>query len=459
MSIHKVNQIFIGDGTALSGNNTALNAVAVRTAVVGTDMTTLNPGGGDTISTQPSIQIVNKLANGDYKFSNVIKGTSVTGWTGEHYVPNRRCVWSVGYKRAHLSLATADGDPTLRAFTAAGGSIEVNNSTVYTMSILFKNDKSWFSERPERLSIQFTSSAAATQSNIADQIVNAVNNSPYGSQPSGIKMIKAVKVGDGTGAMGLTGAANYGVEFWGLEINQLQNTTYTNELVNFSVAVDDASGFETTACSQIQSVKYGTGTYDQVYNMENKFYGTEGVLNRRLWPIPTLAYLSSSTLISSGNVAAATTDGTGNVSAVAVGDDIITVATTTVGLRPGEIIDINGVEYEILYMISATKFRIVDTATAIYAGGAALKVKYGYNVLTINVVDTTFQDGAGVGQFSPKSIYIATPAIDAAAADPFDDALDSADTSAECLDLLDILNGWMATTPLAPASVTLAKRY
>lgn len=456
MSIHKVNEIFIGAGSALSANNTALNAIAVQTGIVGQDMTTLNPAGGDTISTQPSIFLVNKLANGEFKRSFPIKGTSVTGYKGEHYDPSRRCVWSVGYKRANLSLATADGAAGSRAFTAAGGSIEVNNSTVYTMSVLFKNDKIWFSERPERLSIQFTSSAAATQSNIADQIVNAINNSPYGSQPSGIKCIKAVKVGDGTGAMGLTGASNYGVEMWGLSINQFLNTQYGEELVNFSVAVDDASGFETTACSQISALKYGTGTYTEVYNMENKFYGNEGVLNRRAWPVPTLAYLSSSTLTSSANVAAAATLPTGNVSAVAVGDDVLTVATATTGLRPGEIIDVNGVEYEILYLMSATTFRIVDTATAIYAGGAALKVKYGYNIINISVTDTTFQDGAGVGQFSSKGIYIATPAIDAAAADPFDRTLDSADTSAECLDLLDILDAWMATTPLAPAAITLA---
>ncbi len=456
MSIHKVNEIFIGAGSALSANNTALNAIAVQTGIVGQDMTTLDPAGNDTISTQPTIYLVNKLANGEFKRSFPIKGTSVTGYKGEHYDPSRRCVWSVGYKRANLSLATADGAAGSRAFTAAGGSIEVNNSTVYTMSILFKNDKIFYSERPERLSIQFTTSAAATQSNIADQIVNAINNSPYGSQPSGIKCIKAVKVGDGTGAMGLTGASNYGVEMWGLSINQFLNTQYGEELVNFSVAVDDASGFETTACSQISALKYGTGTYTEVYNMENKFYGNEGVLNRRAWPVPTLAYLSSSTLTSSANVAAAATLPTGNVSAVAVGDDVLTVATATTGLRPGEIIDVNGVQYEILYLMSATTFRIVDTATAIYAGGANLKVKYGYNIINISVTDTTFQDGAGVGQFSPKNIYIATPAIDAAAADPFDRTLDSADTSAECLDILDILNGWMTTTPLAPANVTLA---
>lgn len=457
MSIHKVNEIFIGAGSALTAANQALNAIAVQTGIVGQDMTTLDPGGNDTITTQPTIYLVNKLANGEFKRSFPIKGTSVTGYKGEHYDPARRCVWSVGYKRANLSLATADGASGSRAFTAAGGSIEVNNSTVYTMSILFKNDKIWFSERPERLSIQFTSSAAATQSNIADQIVSAINNSTYGSQPSGIKCIKAVKVGDGTGAHGLTGAANFGIEMWGLTINQFQNTQYAQELVNFSVSVDDASGFETTACSQISAVKYGTGTYTQVYNMENKFYGNEGVLNRRAWPVPTLAYLSTATLVTSGNVSGGgVTYTTGNVSAVAVDDDVIEVATSTRGLRPGEIIDINGVEYEIMYLISATKFRIVDTATAIYAGGAALKVKYGYNILNISVTDTTFQDGAGVGQFSPKGIYIATPAIDAAAADPFDRTLDSDDTSAECLDLLDILDAWMATTPLAPAAITLA---
>lgn len=445
MGIYKVSEIFIGAGSALSANNTALASIAVQTGIVGTDMVTLNPNGADTITTQPTIYLVNKLADGTFKRSNPIKGTSVTGWKGEHYVPARRNVWGVGYQRGSI----VDG-----VTTAASGSIIVNNSTLYTASIIFKNDKQFYSQRPERLSIEFTSSSAATQLTIATQLAGAINSSAFGSQPSGVKEVIAVVVGDGTGAYGLTAATNYGVEITGLVINQFQNTSYTEELVYFSVQVDSASGFETTTVTEIQSVKAGTGTYNQVYNMENFFFGNEGVLNRRLWPIPALAYLSSSTYTLSGTVAAAATTPTGNVDTT-ITLDLATVATATTGLRPGELITINAVAYEIKYIRSTTTFVLTAVASATYSG-AELKVKYLYNILNINVSDITTQDGAGVGQFSTKNFYIATPAIDTAAADPFDRTLDSADTSAECLDLLDILNGWMTTTPLAPATVTLA---
>lgn len=441
----KVSEIFIGAGAALSANNTALPSIAVQTGIVGSDMLTLDPAGNDTITTQPTIYIVNKLANGDFKRSFPIQGTSVTGYKGEHYVPARRNVWGIGYQRGSI----VDG-----VTTAASGSIEVNNSTLYEFTIRFKNDKQFYSERPEILSISFVSSASASQSNIADQIVSAINGSAFGSAVSGVKEIVAVKVGDGTGAHGLTAATNFGVEITGLVINQFQNTSYKEELVYFSVFANSASGAGLTTVTEIQSVKFGTGTYNQVYNMENLFLGHEGVLNRRFWPIPTQAYLSSSTYTTSGNVAAAATDPTGNVSAT-INLDLVTVATATTGLRPGEIIDINGTQYEIKYIRSSTTFVTTAVQAATYSG-ANLKVKYLYNILNINLTDMTMQDGAGVGQLSKKNIFIATPSIDAAAADPFDRTLDSADTSAECLDLLDILDAWMASTPGAFAAVTLA---
>jgi len=441
----KVSEIFIGAGAALSANNTALPSIAVQTGIVGSNMLTLDPAGNDTITTEPTIYIVNKLANGDFKRSFPIKGTSVTGYKGEHYVPARRNVWGIGYQRGSI----VDG-----VTTAASGSIEVNNSSIYEFTLRFKNDKQFYSERPEILSVTFTSSASASQSNIADQIVSAINGSAFGSAVSGVKEIVAVKVGDGTGAFGLTAATNFGVEITGLVINQFQNTSYKEELVYFSVFANSASGAGLTTVTEIQSVKFGTGTYNQVYNMENFFLGFEGVLNRRLWPVPTQAYLSSATYTTSGNVAAAATTQTGNVSAT-IALDLVTVATATTGLRPGEIIDIDGTQYEIKYIRSSTTFVTTAVQAATYSG-ANIKVKYLYNILNINLTDMTIQDGAGVGQLSKKNIYIATPSIDAAAADPFDRTLDSADTSAECLDLLDILDTWMASTPGAFAAVTLA---
>ena len=77
MSIHKVRQSFIGAGAALSTGNTSLPAIAVQTGIVNTGMNTLTAG--DTVSTfvgpstqaAPAIYIINKLANGEFKKSNI----------------------------------------------------------------------------------------------------------------------------------------------------------------------------------------------------------------------------------------------------------------------------------------------------------------------------------------------------------------------------------------------------
>ena len=439
MSIQRnVTEIFIGAGAALSANNTALNAIAVQTGVVGSDMLTLDPAGNDTIRTQPYIQIVNKLANGDFKKSNPIRGTSVVGFKGESYQPSRRCVWGFGYTRAHLT----NPDTSSSTATAATGSIEVNASTEYTASIIFKNDKSFYSVRPERLSISFTSSASATQLSIATQLAAAINSSAFGSSVSGIKEIITVVVDDGTGAYGLTGATNHGVEVTGLTINQFQNTQYQEELVNFSCHVDDSSGFGATTCSQIQTMKYGTGTYNQVYNLENKYYG---LLNRTTWPIPTQSFLASSAGYTTGayTITSATTIGVDSVTfsaSVATGPQI----------QPGSIVSLDGVFYEVKYMASTTVAILTAVATTTNATGVVL-VKAWYDIINITVQDVTLQDGSGVGQLSRKNIVIASPAI--ISGQTGNSAMTTA--SAESQDWMDILNGWMVTTPLSPADIAI----
>ena len=263
MSIQKTTQIFVGNGGALGSTGAAFAGTVTNGLDIVTSGMTSILASTEKIGTSPYLTIFNKLPNGDLKKSNLIKGTSVTRYEGQPYAPATREVWSIGYNRGAVSnIGTV----------SAGGSITVSASTEYTMSIRFKNDKSFYSERPETLRIEFTSSASATQSTIADQIVNAINNSGFGSSVSGVKMVKAVKVGDNAttgGSYGVAGATNFGVEIWGLPINQFQNTQYGEEIVKFSCHVEDASGFSTTACLQLQSSNKGVGTYNQIYNLEN----------------------------------------------------------------------------------------------------------------------------------------------------------------------------------------------
>lgn len=430
MNTHKVTQMFVGNGSsALPANNTQISAAAIGAlGIFGNDMLALNPAGGDTISTAgaDSIQIFNKLANGDLKKSGPIKGTSVTGWKGQSYTAAVRKVHAIGHNRA-----------------TAVGTIEVNNSTLYKATIRFTNDKEMYSERPEVLSISFTSSAAASQSNIADQTVSAINNSAFGTGP--LKQILAVKVGDGTGAYGVTGATDFGVEIWGLDIAQ-SDTSYKFKQVSFEVFVDDASGFEaTTTSTSIQSADPGVGTYNLVYNQERFSSQYEGVLNRTKYPIPTQAYLASNAFFTSAAITPTAT--------IVTGEDTVTfsaaVNTAATDLKAGDFILIDDVAYEIKYFVSTT-VAVLTTVALASGAGLSVKKKYQYDIFSIEFTDVVTSPGANVGAFAKKLILIATPAINAGG------TINAGTTmSTEGQDLEDILNGWMTSTPLAPLATEL----
>lgn len=453
MSIHRVTNLFVGNGSALPANNAAPAPANInRLAIVGSDMKALNPAGGDTISTAggDAITFFQELANGELKKSMPVKGGAVTSAKAYHYKPARRQVNYIGYQRGSVVDGTT---------TAAAGSIEVNASTDYNFVIRFKWDKTFFSERPEVLNATFTSSATATQLSIAVQTANAINNSAFGNQPSGIKCVKAIVVSDGpyVAASGSTpaiygdgtalAATKYGVEIWGLDVNQFSTSTYKPTYVKFSVHVNDASGFgTTTTAGEMQSQDDGIGTYAQVSNMENYLAQYEGISNRRMWPQQTVTLTSSATPNTSSNVSGTT----GNVTVV-INEDVATVATATTILNPGELIDIDGVAYEIKYIRNATTFVVTEPFSASYGAGANLKVKYLYNMISIEFADKSFTTGPDVTSEARKSIIIATPAIDAGG------AYNSIGT--EATDLLDILtgaNGWLTSTPLAPPTLTYA---
>jgi hypothetical protein len=299
------------------------------------------------------------------------------------------------------------------------------------------------------LRISFTSAAAATQLSIANQITDLINNSAYGSQPAGIKVIKAATVGNGSGAYGLTSASAYGVEVWALDVNQFQNTTYKPLRVYFSAQIDDASGFgTTTTCTQIQANSYGTGTLEQVYTTENYNYQFEGVLNRTKWPIPTLAYLTSTSLFVSGTLAAFT-------SATTVGlDHVIFSATASTQLPAGSQVVLDGVAYEIKYYLTTTlggvgtETAILTTVETTTNATGVVVGKAGYDIYNISINDVTTGAGANMGMFSNKAIMIASPAISGA---PTTMATKSASSTA----IEAVLNPYMTTTPSAFATVVL----
>lgn len=414
--------ILISDGSALPANNAAITAVVDgQIGIFGSDWTALNPAGGDTISTQPEIYIVQGKTgtDGDFivKKSAKIKGTNVTAYKAEAYQAAKREVWAIGYNRK-----------------TATGSIEVNNDVNYNFVIRFKNNKHLYSERPEVLNANFTSSTTNTELATATTIASIINNSSQKVQ------IVAIVVGNGTGVYGLTGATAYGVEITGKDINQNLSTTYTPEQVYFSVFVNDASGFgTTTTCTQIQAFDPGNGTYNQVYSIENFNMGNEGVLNRRQWPIPVLDYSATSTLINSLAVVETVT---GTIS-----EDTVTFSNATIAAKifAGDKVTFNGVQYEIKYFISTT---VAVLTSVLLAGQAAtaVTVKGKYDLITIEFTDTV-NTATGFVATANKSVIIAVPSMQS--------GVIYSTSSLAGIDVKAILDAWMATTPGAFPAITL----
>jgi hypothetical protein len=412
MSIHKVTNTFVGNGSALEADVNTLTPGKLGLFTMGnTALTTAYVASSAT----QKIQVSETFADGSFKKSMLIDGASVIGARGKRYTPATREVWAIGYDRK-----------------LAAGSIEVNNASDYTASILFKNDKSLYSERPEMLRINFTSSATATQLSIATQIAAAINNGGFKT------LVKAIVVGNGTGVYGLTTATAWGVEITALDINQFRSSTYKENRVYFSVQVDDSTGFgSSTTCTQISANNPGEGTYNYIYNKENFDYQYEGLSNRRLWPAQQVSFNVANT----GYLTAAIVP---TVTGVVDEDTVTFSATVAAIIRPGELVELNGNMYEVKYFISAT-VAVLTTVVPAIAALSAVKLKYFYSLLIVEFTDNSFTSGADLISVARKSVYIATPAINAGAA-----YTAIATGSTEGAALLTNLNAWLATTPAAP---------
>ena len=418
MSIHKVTNIFVGNGTALE---TTVNTLTPgKLGVFGQDQTILASAysaGGPS----ESIQFSQTFADGSFKKSMIVNGRSVVAARAESYAPASREVWAIGFNRK-----------------TATGTIEVNPSSDYTFNVRFKNDKSLYSERPEVLRGNFISSATATQLSIATQIAAIVNNGPQKTQ------IEAIVVGDGiTGVYGLTGATNYGVEIMAKDIEKFQSSTFKENRVYFSVHVEDASGFgSTTTCTQLVANSFGTGTYNSTYNKENFEYQYEGLSNRKMWPPQQVKFAVNAT----PTLSAATGV---NVSGT-IAQDVVTFASSIAAiLREGELVELDGVNYEIKFINAAgTSVWLTTPLTAAITSGDKARARLFYDILVIEFTDTHFTTGADVVSNARKSIYVATPAIDT-------NGNPTTGKSTEGTSLISKLNTWLATTPAAPATLAI----
>jgi len=430
----KITNVFIGDGTFAG---TSVSAETITSLGIVNQTMSTPASATPTVALSPILYVANKLADGSLKRSVPINGTSVFSYKLDNYAPAQRCVWAIGYDR---KLKT--------------GSIEVNNATAYSFDLHFVNDKTFYSERPEYLRVDFTSSATATQLSLATQIAGKINSSAFGASPAGMKVVNAIIVSDGPFVAAVPGvspaiygdgtsgsASVYGVEIMGLDINQFRTTTYTIEKVNFSVQCDSSTGFGLTTVNNINLASLGIGTYEEIYVAEKVGKRNEGVLNWTLFPIPEQDYLTSKAGFTSGTLA-----DTGYVNGTSA-KDILTFQYASNSLLPaGSIIKTvsTGAVYEIKYWIDTTH-AVVTSPLVSTLSNAAISFTAWYNMVTIGVQDVTSQDGSGVMQLSKKIITIATPATSSGAVGTTSNGNSPAGTAA----LYNFLQSWVASTAYA----------
>ena len=431
MSLHRVQNIVIGTGGALPAGNLDANITNIaspKLAVTGEDNQTLTAG--DTISDTEWIKLVQAKADGSLKFTQKISGKSITSYKAETYSAGSRQVVALGYNRK-----------------TAAGLLEINTDTWYSFSLLFKNDKLNYSERPYRRSFQIKTGTTDTQDVLAARIALAINNDALASN-GGSSQATAIIVGNGTTTStvtlngvsyvvyGGTGATAWGVEITGKVLTQF-NTSYKEERVYFEVFFDSTTGFgATTTKSVINAMTYGNGTYLDIYNKENFDFGYEGVVNRVKWPIPTLTYSASSTLTATTIVPTAT---------LTVAGDLLTMSATIAGmLSAGDMIEVNNVAFEIKYFISAT-VGVLTSPGLVASGGLAVEQLVGYDQIIIEFGERTINQGADVVSVGSGSVVIAAPAGIAASAYTVN--------SVQVDDLMSVLNPYMNS--LGFDSVTL----
>lgn len=380
MAIQKVSNIVISDGTALPTAGASITTIGNGDIGIFTKtMVEITPG--NTVSDSDYIYLGQKDSTGNFRKTNPIQAKLVKNFAARSYAPASREVWAIGHNRK-----------------TTVGTLEVANSTEYKFAIHFTNDKKFQSERPYIIRKSFTTDASATQLEIATAITTAINSDTFLAS-----QVIAVTVGDGTGVYGLTGATDYGTEITGIDQTQF-STGYLEDRVRFSVHVDDSSGFgTTTTCTQINAMSFGTGTYREVYNMENFYFGYEGVLNRTKFPFPTLTYQASNTFYDS---AALTETVSGTIS-----EDTITFsATVAYALQAGDKIVVNATNVEIKYFVSAT----VAVLTAVLAAthvATTVKKRMQYDIINIEFENVITRSGSG-HEVAEQVVVIAVPAID-----------------------------------------------
>ena len=255
---HENYKILVSGNVAATGTTVA-TLIEGQIAAVKPDMTLLVAG--ETIADAPYIYIAQGVGpTGKVRWSSKIQGANVRKWEGTGYDSATQQVTDVGY----------DG---------SSGSILLNNSAEYRMTIILRYDKTQGSERQYVRRFNYTSDATATEAEIAADFISQIN----------ADSVLKDKI---TASLQSTGT-NRGVRL--TADAQTYNVIDGYEQVTFKVVVDGAFiDGGTTPIADTQLPDYGVGTYEHVSDLERAALGMEGINNLMKFPVPSYPVFATS---------------------------------------------------------------------------------------------------------------------------------------------------------------------
>lgn len=218
----------------------------------------LNETGGimtaatDTVADSASITIIQGRggANG-FKFSNKIDGDKVIRATAVSYSAPAEQVTYVGYDAV-----------------ATSGSIDAQAFTDYKLTIVYTHDTDLYAQQTNSRVFYYTTGAAPTQQEIAEAFRDMINAEDF---------YNAV-------AATVNSGANYGIRLTGQALDFTVGQEKYNKM-RFEVLL---SGFGATTAPNTQTdADLGSGTYEQIAELEWFCNGFDGVINRVHFPAPT----------------------------------------------------------------------------------------------------------------------------------------------------------------------------
>ena len=145
--------------------------------------------------------------------------------------------------------------------------IDVLPFTDYKLTIRYTHDDELYSEQSNKRVFYYTTGASDTQLTIATAFASLINSEEFFNAT----------------ALVVNNGANYGIRLTGQPLD-FELGTFQYNVMTFDIQL---SGFGTTPVTYTTNADRGSGTYEQIAEMEWFTNGFNGVINRVHFPAPT----------------------------------------------------------------------------------------------------------------------------------------------------------------------------